>query len=104
MANLLRVVPPGLPVCVDVEKGSGDVGNAIAFMDAVRAAGHPVPLLYLPQWYWSSIGSPSLAGLPALWSSKYPTTNPAPASVLYQGVPQSYWNGYGGGNVAVLQF
>jgi len=104
VANLTRVVPPGLPVIPDFEHNSGDIGNLRAFVDAVRAAGHSVPLVYVPQWYWSSIGSPDLSGLPPLWSSKYPTTNPAPASVLYQGVPQSYWNGYGGLGVAVLQF
>lgn len=104
VANVSGHVPAGLPVIPDAEKGAGTIGNIRAVVDGLRAAGHVVPLLYLPQWYWDSIGSPSLAGLPPLWSSKYPSTNPAPASTLYQRVPGSYWAGYGGLPVMLLQF
>lgn len=70
----------------------------------LRAAGYRVPLSYIPRWYWQQLGSPSLAGLPPLWSSRYPDMNGGYASEIYQRVPASYWNGYGGSKVAVLQF
>lgn len=104
VANIRSHVPPGMAVIPDVEANSGDAGNARAIVDAIRGAGYPVPLLYLPHWYWEEIGSPDLTGLPPLWSSKYPTTNPGTASGLYQNVDASYWDGYGGLGVAVLQF
>lgn len=102
--NILHTVPAGLPVILDVENGAGPMGLVYALRDGLQAAGHRVPLLYLPQWYWSQNGAPALAGMPPLWSSKYPTTQAGYASALYANVPASYWNGYGGLNVVVLQF
>jgi hypothetical protein len=102
VANIVAHIPPGLPVIPDVENGSGDAANARAVVSAIRAAGHPVPLLYLPQWYWAQIGRPDLSGLPPLWSSKYPSTRQAPTSALYEAVPQSYWVGYGNLPVSLL--
>lgn len=102
--RIKAVVPRDCPVCLDVERGSGDAALTRTLVDALRAEGYSVPLLYLPQWYWREIGSPDLSGLPPLWSSRWPDTNGGYASEIYQRVPESYWNGYGGLSVAVLQF
>lgn len=93
----------GVAGMLDVETGSGNIGNVRAFLDACAAHGGNVRLLYLPQWYWQQIGSPSLAGLPPLWASHY-VSGSGTAAALYSKVPDSFWAGYGGGNVAVLQF
>lgn len=74
------------------------------FYALTRALGADIPFLYLPRWYWQRIGSPSLAGLPPLWASSYPSTRQAPASVLYDLVGPERWQTYGGGVVGVLQF
>jgi GH25 family lysozyme M1 (1,4-beta-N-acetylmuramidase) len=91
VANVARVVPRDVPVIPDVEANSGGMGLVREFVDRLRGAAYRVPLLYLPRWYWQQIGSPSLAGLPPLWSSRYPDNV---VGAL----------GYGGLSVAVLQF
>jgi hypothetical protein len=99
-----------IPVALDHEKGGGSIGNFRQVLDAFRAAGIRVPLSYIPRWYWAEIGSPSISDLPPLWSSRYPSTRKARAADLYRTVEQAggplskYWQGYGGGTVAVLQF
>lgn len=104
VANVRRVVPLDVPVIPDVETGSGGVSLLRELVDRLRAAGHRVPLTYLPRWYWSQLGSPSLAGLPPLWSSRYPDNVINDINVEWGMTPSSYWNGYGGLEVAVLQF
>ena len=99
-----RVVPPDVPVIPDVESGSGNVSMVRAFVSELRRFGYTVPLLYLPRWYWQQIGSPPLDGLPPLWSSRYPDNVAGTIDREYAGVPSTYWNGYGGLGVAVLQF
>lgn len=95
----------GIPVALDCEANSGDIGHYRAVLDAFAAAGLHVALSYLPHWYWQQIGSPDLTGIPPLWSSRYPGgTRAAYASQLYQGVGPQHWAGYGGAEVAVLQF
>lgn len=89
---------------LDVEAGSGGIDGVHAFLDRCNQRGHPIQLLYMPRWYWQQIGQPNLAGLPPLWSSRYPSMTADLASALYGQVPGTYWNGYGGGGVAVLQF
>jgi hypothetical protein len=66
--------------------------------------GAVIPFIYLPRWWWQLIGSPDLTGLPLLWSSSYPSSRQAPASVLYEAVTPDRWSTYGNGTVAVLQF
>ncbi|RZQ61692.1 glycoside hydrolase family 25 protein [Amycolatopsis suaedae] len=102
--NVRRVVPTNVPVIPDVEANSGSVALTRELVDRLRGAGYSVPLLYLPRWYWQQIGSPSLAGLPPLWSSRYPDNAPGTIPEEYADVPPHYWNGYGGLGVAVLQF
>lgn len=94
----------GVAGAVDVEKDSGNIENVHAFLQECSRLGARVSLLYMPQWYWKQIGSPSLAGLPPLWSSRYPDMVAGTAAQNYTRVPKSFWDGYGGNQVAVLQF
>lgn len=102
-ATAAKSAAHGRPLMLDVEDGSGDIGNVRGFLAACAAVGQAVPLVYLPRWYWSRIGSPSLANLPPLVASHYSAAG-GYASSIYAGVPESWWEGYGGGTVAVLQF
>ena len=102
--RVTQVVPKDVPVIPDVESGSGSVALTRELVDRLRAAGYRVPLLYLPRWYWQQLGSPSLAGLPPLWSSRYPDTAVGTLPQQWSKVPAGYWDGYGGLDVAVLQF
>lgn len=104
VANVQRVVPKDVPVIPDIEANSGSVALAREFADKLRAAGYRVPFTYLPRWYWQQIGSPSLVGLPPLWSSRYPDYKIQDIAKEFNDVPATYWNGYGGLKVAVLQF
>lgn len=101
---LVNVVPLDVPVVLDVETNSGGVSLVRELVDRLRARGYRVPLLYLPRWYWQQLGSPSLVGLPPLWSSRYPDTAVDDLRDEWADVPSHYWNGYGGLDVAVLQF
>jgi GH25 family lysozyme M1 (1,4-beta-N-acetylmuramidase) len=104
LANVISVVPLDVPVILDVEANSGDVSMARAIHTALKTHGYRTPLLYLPRWYWQQIGSPDLSGLPPLWSSHYPDNVVGSLAGKWAQIPDSYWAGYGGLNVAVLQF
>jgi len=104
VANIRRVVPTGVPVILDIEANSGNVALTFDIVARLRAIGYRIPLTYIPRWYWQQIGSPSLVGLPPLWSSRYPDNIAGSPVNEYAGVPASYWAGYGGLSVAVLQF
>jgi hypothetical protein len=104
VANVARVVPRDVPVIPDVEANSGGVDLVRDLVNQLRGAGYRVPLTYFPRWYWNQIGSPSLAGLPPLWSSRYPDNVVGSIPDEYADVPAHYWDGYGGLGVAVLQF
>jgi hypothetical protein len=104
VANVARVVPKDVPVIPDVEANSGGIALVRDFVARLQAAGYHVPLTYLPRWYWQQLGSPSLEGLPSLWSSRYPDTVAGNLAGEYGRAPASYWNGYGGLGVTVLQF
>ena len=104
VAHISRVVPRDIPVIPDVEAGSGGVSLTRDIVARLRAAGYRVPLLYLPRWYWQQIGSPSLAGLPPLWSSRYPDNIIGDIRDEYADVPPHFWDGYGGLPVRLLQF
>jgi GH25 family lysozyme M1 (1,4-beta-N-acetylmuramidase) len=99
-----RTVPRDVPIIPDVEANSGGIALVREFVDRLRAAGYHVPLTYLPRWYWQQIGSPSLVGLPSLWSSRYPDNVVGTIEDELADVPASHWQGYGGLDVAVLQF
>lgn len=104
VAHIRAVVPRDVSVILDVEANSGSVALTRDLVARLRSAGYRVPLLYLPRWYWQQIGSPSLAGLPPLWSSRYPDMVQGTLADEWDGVPASYWDGHGGLPVAVLQF
>lgn len=104
VAHIERVVPKNVPVIPDVEADSGGVALVRDVVARLRGVGYRVPMLYLPRWYWQQIGSPSLGGLPPLWSSRYPDNLPGTIPDEWADVPAHYWEGYGGLPVAVLQF
>jgi GH25 family lysozyme M1 (1,4-beta-N-acetylmuramidase) len=104
VANVVRTVPKNVPVIPDVEANSGDIKLLRDFVAQLEKAGYRVPLTYLPRWYWQQIGSPSLVGLPSLWSSRYPDNIQGSLTDEYAKVPAIYWNGYGNLGVTVLQF
>lgn len=104
VAHIRKHVPLDVPVIPDVEVNSGAIGLTREFVARLKEAGYRVPLLYLPRWYWQRIGSPSLVGLPPLWSSRYPDNVVGSITDEWADVPSKYWDGYGGIEVAVLQF
>lgn len=104
VANVQRTVPAGVPIIPDVEANSGGIAPVREFVDWLRAVGYSVPLLYLPRWYWQQLGRPTLAGLPPLWSSRYPDNIVGSLQDEWADVPATYWIGYGGLEVEVLQF
>ncbi|MGH3859780.1 glycoside hydrolase family 25 protein, partial [Actinokineospora sp.] len=104
VANIKRHVPRDVPLAIDVERNSGGPDITRGLVAGLRAEGYRVILTYFPRWYWQQLGSPSLAGLPPLWSSRYPDNIVGSIADEYADVPASYWTGYGGLDVAVLQF
>lgn len=104
VARIRKTVPHDCTVCIDVEAGSGSIALTRQLVAALRDAGYRVPLSYIPRWYWLQLGRPSLAGLPPLWSSRYPSMAGGSPDALYARVPVNYWAGYGGLSVALLQF
>jgi hypothetical protein len=109
VAHVARIVPKDVPIIPDVETALDGSKPSLALTRDViarlRAAGYRVPLSYVPRWYWRDAwGSPSLAGLPPLWSSRYPDNVVGLLADEWDDVPAHYWDGYGGLPVAVLQF
>ncbi|SDK31640.1 Lyzozyme M1 (1,4-beta-N-acetylmuramidase), GH25 family [Actinopolyspora mzabensis] len=102
--HVARVVPPEVPVILDVEEGGGGTRLTGELLGELHARGFGTPLLYLPEWYWQRLGRPDLSGFPPLWKSRYPDNNGGYASEIYQRVPEHFWSDYGNNRVAVLQF
>src|SRR5207248_1743463 len=109
------ILPAGCPVVPDCEWVKDSLGRTSTAVDwpttlewvrRMRDLGHSVPVAYIPPWYWSqSWGSPDLTALGCpLWASRYPDNDGTYAAQIYTRVPASYWNGYGGLPVKVLQF
>jgi GH25 family lysozyme M1 (1,4-beta-N-acetylmuramidase) len=108
VANVLRNVPPGVPVALDVENGS-DMATARAIEDGLNAAGHPDPVLYVPPWWLRSHGGADqpTADIAPLWSSWYPDNNggtPAQAYARAGGDSGPGWAAYGQNQVKLWQF
>lgn len=109
VARTRSVVPLDVPLILDVEKplsgASPTKAHSDACLAAYRAAGYRVPLSYIPRWFWQdNWGAPSLVGWPPLWSSRYPDNVVGTLADEWADVPAKYWDGYGGLDVAVLQF
>jgi lysozyme len=102
--RIASTVPRDVPVAVDVEDRSGSVTLTRQLITALHLAGYHVPWLYLPRWYWQRLGAPSLAGLPPLWSSRYPSMAVRSPTAHYRSVEADYWSGYGSLDVELLQF
>lgn len=86
-----------LPVALDIEEGAG--ANPQLWRDIaaeLTARGYRVILTYCPRWYWERIGSPSLAGLPPLWSSSYPLGYTADLGSSIYAKAGGWPHGYGG--------
>lgn len=105
VATVKAMTGTDVPVILDVEEGSGGVDITRGLVAALRSEGYSVPLSYIPRWYWSGhIGSPDLTGLPPLWVSWYPDYVVRRKEQGAGMLPASVWNGYGGLDVAVVQF
>lgn len=114
VATVRSLVPLDTPVIPDVEwikNGSAIVsaptlGQTVDFVNRLRAEGYSVPLLYLPRWYWNYWRNPNMSGLglPPLWNSWYPDYTARPREEAVRLVPASAWSGFGGLEVAVMQF
>jgi Putative peptidoglycan binding domain/Glycosyl hydrolases family 25 len=91
------------PLMLDVETetlngvtSTPSVTDAAAFVSQYRALGGVIHLLYLPRWYWQSLGSPSLAPLIGLGlllvSSNYTTySDSGPGWASYGGMVPVIW-------------
>ena len=104
VAKIKATVPADVGVIVDVEANGGGVDLTREIVRQLGAAGYRTPFTYIPRWYWQQLGSPSLAGLPPLWSSRYPDNVVGVLAAEWAAVPASYWDGYGGLPVGLLQF
>lgn len=81
------------PLMVDNELA--DVATMEAFISAFTALGGRVWGFYLPEWYWTQLGSPDLSGVPgALVASNY--------SIPYSDTGAG-WNPYGGKSPVIWQ-
>jgi lysozyme len=100
----------GFAIAVDIEEerdSAGHVISAPSHADGVNCVTrlrqlyphHPVGG-YIPHWYW---GSQDTTFADWLWASNYITGTGGPRD-LYAKVPASYWDGYGGRDVSLLQF
>ena len=94
-----------IPIALDIENNSGgSVAHWKAIVAAIEKRGYSAILTYLPEWYWIQVGRPVLTGLPPLWSSRYPSTESAYASVLFASAGNRGWQEYGGLPVKIWQF
>ena len=109
----------GVPGVLDWEEHGAPGGGGFAaptidqlrdLTGAVWAQGARLAFTYAPRWYSSKQGSPSLAGLPPLWASRY-VTKPGTReqatgtwAELATLVDPAWWDGYGGKPVRLLQF
>lgn len=94
---------PG-PAIVDVEDGSGARAECDRMHSLLHGGGYTTPLLYWPDWYRKKVGSPSLTGLPPLWTSWYPDYVNRGFDQGLAMVPSWLWNGYGGLTTEIVQF
>jgi peptidoglycan hydrolase-like protein with peptidoglycan-binding domain len=109
-----HVGDPSLPGMLDVETEGHSMptlADVLAYIDAARALGLRIKLVYLPRWYWAKIGSPDLTPLTArgvyVVSSAYPRSAKAGAAATYAadgGDAGEGWAPYGGVTPLIWQF
>ena len=90
-----------IPLMLDFEPTTGSnptIADAVAFVKAFRALGGVCWFIYLPEWYWVDLGSPSLAPLAELGlmvvSSNYPASgysDSGPGWAAYGGITPTCW-------------
>ncbi|WP_405490495.1 GH25 family lysozyme [Nocardia sp. NBC_00511] len=93
-----------MPAMVDFEANSGGMDTFWAFVRACNSRGVEISLSYIPRWYWQNIGRPDLSQVPGLIQSSYVSGRGGAASVMYPGDDSTFWNGFGGKTVDLLQF
>jgi len=105
------VVGPNIPLMLDVERnlgGSATVDDAVRFIDRYRSHGGIVNFVYIPRWYWQSLGGPSMQPLVDrhmhLVSSSYTSLSDGDGWKPYGGRTPEVWQytdsfNYGGGAV-----
>lgn len=103
-ATFRQQEPTRGPAIVDVEDGSGGRFECDRMHSLLHSGGYTTPLLYWPDWYRKKVGSPSLAGLPPLWTSWYPDYVNRGFDQGLAMVPAWLWNGYGGLPTRIVQF
>jgi hypothetical protein len=92
-------VAGSMPLMLDCERENASnprVSDVVDFVNAYRSLGGSCHLVYLPQWYWASIGSPSLAPFNSLGlllvSSNYTSySNTGPGWKSYGGIAPTVW-------------
>lgn len=96
----------GIPWMIDHEDASGSIAHYHETVRAFRRRGLRVILGYVPRWYWSSQGSPSLAAGPPLVNSRYSSATGTPSQIYAAagGDKGNGWESYGGQQVALWQF
>lgn len=107
------VCPRDVATIPDVESIKDKNGRVVSaptlaqtreFVDRLLQLGYHVPMMYLPRWYWTTWGSPSLAGLPPLWGSWYPDYVARGREEAWKLIPSSAKAGFGGLPLVALQF
>jgi hypothetical protein len=104
-----NIQDPTLPVMLDVEAGSGNLEHVLSVVDAMAAIGLRPKLVYLPKWYWESIGSPDLA-VPlnaramGVINAAYLSAASGSALELYPGDDAAGWAPYGNVTPVMYQF
>jgi hypothetical protein len=106
-ANVGNSALPGMLDAEPAGSFSPSLAQIIAYVDAAHAAGLNLRLIYLPEWYWQQIGSPSLSALAergvSLVSSAYPGGSGSPSGI-YPGDGAAGWRSYGGMTPLIYQF
>lgn len=95
-----------VPVMIDCEPSGSSrptMAHAHQFRQLCKQRGIDVTLLYLPGWWHSQIGSPSLRGWRTVQSA-YPSSRHAYGSELYPGDGGSGWAAFGGHGPFLWQF
>ncbi len=100
-AHAFDYVGVGVPLMIDDEQPSINVGHTIDFVLEYRRLGGVVTLEYLPRWTWAASGKPDLrplaaAGLHLVASDYSPGAAPYPAGAA--------WEPYGGVRPEILQY